>query len=132
MTAGPLRIVLCDDVPELRTLMRFGVEEDGDMTVVGEAGEAQACVELVGREQPDGILLDLSMPGIDGLQAIPLLRAAAPAMVIVVFSGFSADRMEGLTREVGADRYVEKGADMETVRAALRGAVADRAAARGA
>lgn len=126
MTVRPLTVVLCDDVPELRTLMRFGLEEEGDLRIVGEAGEATTGLEVVTAEQPDAVLLDLSMPGIDGLQAIPLLRAAAPATVIVVFSGFAADRMEALARQVGADRYVEKGAPMEVVRSALRGAVRAR------
>lgn len=124
--AQVLKIVLCDDVPELRTLMRYGLEEVPDLKVVGEAGDAQSCVEVVTAQQPDAVLLDLSMPGMDGLQAIPLLRAAAPGMTIVVFSGFAAERMAELTRQVGADRYVEKGAEMEDVREALRAAVAAR------
>jgi DNA-binding NarL/FixJ family response regulator len=125
----PLTVVLCDDVPELRTLMRYGLQEDGDLVVVGEAGDATAGVQVVTEQQPDAILLDLSMPGMDGLQAIPLLRAAAPSTVIVVFSGFAAERMAALAEQVGADRYVEKGAEMEAVRDALRAAVAARLAA---
>lgn len=125
---APLTVVLCDDVPELRTLMRFGLEEEGDLRIVGEAGDAAAGVGVVTEQQPDAILLDLSMPGMDGLQAIPLLRAASPRTVIVVFSGFAAERMAALTQQVGADRYVEKGAEMGAVRDAVRGAIADRAA----
>jgi len=85
--SSALRIFLCDDVPELRALLRYGLEEDEDLQVVGEAGDALAGIEGVSDLQPDVVLLDLSMPGMDGLEAIPRLRAVAPASSIVVFSG---------------------------------------------
>ena len=120
MTEDPLRVVLCDDVPELRTLMRFALEEEGDLVVVGEAGDALTGVERITDLQPDVVLLDLSMPGMDGLEAIPLIRARSARTAIVVFSGFAEERMRGPALEVGADRYVEKGADLDVVRAIVR------------
>jgi len=122
-----IRIFLCDDVPELRALLRFGLEEDESLQVVGEAGDAQSAVDEVAQLRPDVMLLDLSMPGMDGLEAIPLLRAAAPECAIVVFSGFAADRMAKPALEMGAVDYVEKGESLERVRAVVR-AVADRRA----
>jgi DNA-binding NarL/FixJ family response regulator len=118
MTAG-IRIFLCDDVPELRALLRFGLEEDASLEVVGEAGDARAAIDEVGRLKPDVTLLDLSMPGMDGLEAIPLLREAAPQCAIVVFSGFASERMAGPALELGAARYVEKGESLERVRAVV-------------
>lgn len=126
MTDRALRVVLCDDVPELRTLMRFALEEEGDLVVVAEAGDAETGVERIADLQPDAVLLDLSMPGIDGLQAIPLVRERSPSTAIIVFSGFAAGRMRGPALEQGADRYVEKGADLDEVRVVVREAVADR------
>ncbi|MDX6665985.1 MAG: hypothetical protein QOG68_2191 [Solirubrobacteraceae bacterium] len=122
-----IRIFLCDDVPELRALLRYGLEEDADLEVVGEAGDARSGIDEVARLQPDVVVLDLSMPGMDGLEAIPRLREAAPASSIVVFSGFAADRMRAPALELGADRYVEKGAPLDRVRATVR-EVAGRAA----
>jgi DNA-binding NarL/FixJ family response regulator len=122
MSAGApsIRAFLCDDVLELRTLLRFALEEDGDIRIVGEAGDALAALSGVRELLPDVVLLDLSMPGIDGLEAIPLLLDVAPEIGIVVFSGFAADRMSTPALSLGADRYLEKGAPLEAVRTAVR------------
>jgi len=118
--ADSIGVVLCDDVPELRMLLRFGLEESDDLRVVGEAGDATTGVEIVTETQPDAVLLDLSMPGMDGLQAIPLIQRAAPRTAIIVFSAFSADRMSRSALDQGADRYVEKGAAFADVRTVVR------------
>jgi DNA-binding NarL/FixJ family response regulator len=115
-----IRVFLCDDVPELRALLRYGLEEDAGLKVVGEAGSAQAAIDAIADLRPDVVLLDLSMPGMDGLEAIPRLREVAPEMAIVVFSGFAAERMRGPALELGAARYLEKGEPLESVRATVR------------
>ena len=120
-----IRVCLCDDVPELRALLRFALEEEGDITIVGEAGEAITGVAQVRDLQPDVLVLDLWMPGMDGLEAIPRVRAAAPACGIVVFSGFAAERLAATALALGADRYVEKGAPLEDVRATVREVAGD-------
>jgi DNA-binding NarL/FixJ family response regulator len=114
-----IRVFLCDDVPELRALLRYGLEEDAELSVVGEAGNATDAIAAVGDLRPDVVLLDLSMPGMDGLEAIPRLREISPDTSIVVFSGFAADRMRQPALELGAARYVEKGEPLEAVRATV-------------
>jgi DNA-binding NarL/FixJ family response regulator len=126
MEAPALRVVVCDDVPELRALVRHGLEEDGDLVVVGEAGDVPELVAVLDRHPADAVLLDLSMPGMDGLQAIPLLAERAPTTAIVVFSGFAADRVAAIALELGADRYLEKGTDLAIVRATIRDVSARR------
>jgi DNA-binding NarL/FixJ family response regulator len=115
-----IRVFLCDDVAELRTLVRFALEEDVDVRVVGEAGDAATGVERIAELQPDVVLLDLSLPGLDGLEAIPRIHDVAPASGIVVFSGFAADRMREPTLSLGADQYLEKGESLEKVRSTIR------------
>jgi len=115
-----LRIVVCDDVPELRTLVRHGLEEEGDLVVVGEAGDVTELLAVLDEHGADAVLLDLSMPGMDGLQAIPMIAEQVPGAAIVVFSGFAADRVATVALELGADRYLEKGTDLAAVRAAIR------------
>ena len=87
---------------------------------MGEAGDATSGVDRVTELQPDVLLLDLSMPGLDGLEAIPLLKDAAPGVGIIVFSGFAADRMRAPALALGADRYLEKGEPLDVIRDAVR------------
>jgi YesN/AraC family two-component response regulator len=79
------------------------------LEVVGEAADGKQAVELVTLEKPDAVILDLSMPVMDGLEAIPLIKEASPQTKIVVLSGFEADRMAEAALELGAERYLQKG-----------------------
>ena len=118
----PLRIFLCDDVPEFRALMRLVLEGDEQLAIVGEAGDGEACVAGVSQTRADVVLLDLSMPGRDGLEAIPMLRQAAPDCAIVVLSGFDSYHLGPQVIDAGAVSYVEKGESFETIRHAVRAA----------
>jgi DNA-binding NarL/FixJ family response regulator len=120
-----IRVFLTDDVDELRLLLRLGLEDAGDMTVVGEAGDGADAVAQAGAIQPDVMLLDLSMPIMDGLEAIPLLRQRVPSMKIVVVSGFAEGPASERAIELGADRYVSKTADIREVHSVVRDVVRD-------
>jgi DNA-binding NarL/FixJ family response regulator len=126
---SPISLFLVDDVPELRELIRFGMEEDPGFEVVGEAGDGRAAIEGISEKQPAAVLLDLSMPDMDGFAAIPELRKGNPEMAIIVLSGFPAIRMSDRAREQGADGYVEKGSPMSDLRDAIREAVSARRSA---
>ena len=130
-SADTISVYLVDDVPELRELIRYGLEGDEDFTVVGEAGDGAAALEGIAETRPSAVLLDLSMPGMDGLEAIPEIRRGRPEIAIVILSGFSASRMERKARERGADGYVEKGTPMADLRQVVREAVERRAAKKG-
>jgi DNA-binding NarL/FixJ family response regulator len=125
----PYTVYLCDDVADIRLLMRFALEESPDLRVVGEAADGEAGVDGVAETQPDVVLLDLSMPRLDGLEVISRLRQVSPGTGIVIFSGFSADRMRELAIRLGADQYVEKGTSIETVRDVVREVARERRAA---
>jgi DNA-binding NarL/FixJ family response regulator len=114
-----VRVFLCDDVAEIRVLMRFTLEEDPRLEVVGEAADGEAGVAGVVDTRADIILLDLSMPGMDGLEAIARLREVAPSTGIVVLSGFSAGRLREAAIDAGADRYLEKGEPGQAIRSAV-------------
>jgi len=116
----PIKVFVADDVPDMRALVRFALEDAPDMVVVGEAGTGAEAVAGVGKTRPDVVLLDLSMPDLDGLDVIPVVLEQSPETGIVVFSGFEAARMRGPTLELGAHRYVEKGRPLDELRAAIR------------
>lgn len=124
-----VRVFLCDDVPDIRMLMRFALEEDPELRVVGEADDGVAAVEGIASMQPDIVLLDLSMPGLDGLEVIGHLREVAPQTGIIIFSGFAADRMSVVALDQGADRYLEKGEPLEVVRRVVLEVAEERRAA---
>src|SRR3954451_19810054 len=92
-TVTTVRVVLVDDTPSLRMLTRLALEDTG-FEVVGEAGDGLAGVNAVKELRPDLVLLDLAMPVMDGLEALPLMRAAVPEVRVVIVSGFDRKAME--------------------------------------
>jgi len=124
---SPVTVVVCDDVPELRHLARAALEEDGELQVVGEASDGREALEVIERLQPDVVVLDLSMPELDGLEAIPLIHQVAPSTEIVVFSGFEEGKVAEIALRLKASRYIRKGAPLEDLRTAVRELAEDAA-----
>jgi len=107
----PLKVVIIDDTADLRELLRMALVRGG-MSVVGEAGDGLSGIEVVRECLPDLVLLDLSMPVMDGLEALPHLRALVPGARIIVLSGFGASQMSERALTIGADGYLQKGASL--------------------
>lgn len=105
---GPVTLVAIDDHADLRRLYRLAFE-GSPLRVVGEAPDGRAGLDVVRRTQPDLVLLDLSMPDMDGLEALIELRLAAPKTRVVVLSGFTRHRLGPVVAELGAVDYIEKG-----------------------
>ncbi|MGH3007616.1 MAG: response regulator [Gaiellaceae bacterium] len=112
------RVLLCDDCVPVRELVRLVLELEG-IEVVSEVGDGGAAIEEAGRCQPDVVLLDLSMPAMDGLEALPEICRAAPHAKVVVLSGFDNPLIVERALELGAVRYVEKGSRPEEIVAAV-------------
>jgi signal transduction histidine kinase/CheY-like chemotaxis protein len=124
--ADPLRAVIVDDTEDLRELLRMALVRGG-MSVVAEAGDGRAGIEAVRTGRPDVILLDLSMPVMDGLEALPVMRALAPEARIIVLSGFGASHMSERAMALGADGYLQKGASLGRILDHIRDLVDGRA-----
>jgi len=120
----PRRVVVVDDTPDLRALLRIALER-ASYVVVGEAGDGQQGIEVVRQHRPDVVLLDLSMPVLDGLEALPTIRRLVPDGTIVVLSGFGPTTMSDRALARGADGYVQKGAPLRSIIASI-GDLADR------
>ena len=108
-----LRIVLVDDHEDVRTLVRLRLALDGRIEVVGEAADGVTAIALVTAKQPDAVVLDLALPGLDGLRAIPALRRTAPGTRIVVLSAFPDPYTLVDVLAQGADSYLDKAAALD-------------------
>jgi DNA-binding NarL/FixJ family response regulator len=113
-------VLICDDVEAMRVLLGLVVDLGAGLRVVGEARDGIEAVSEAKRLQPDVILLDLSMPRRTGLDALPMIKQAAPAAQVIVFSGFAASTIEAEVLALGAARFIEKGVEPEVIIAAIR------------
>jgi DNA-binding NarL/FixJ family response regulator len=115
----PVRAVLCDDVREFRLLLRLELEAGADIEVVGEAADGEEAVRTIDALQPDVAIVDLVMPGLDGLEVVRRIRRTLPGVRLLVLSGLHASVMGDVAVEHGADRYLEKGEPLAALRSAV-------------
>ena len=113
------RVYICDDSPEYRMLLRM-VLADAGAEIVGESADGRDCIAGVAATRPSILLLDLNMPGVGGLEALPQLRKALPGVKIVVLTTSKAVESEQAAMDLGADAYVSKPIDATSVPRLLR------------
>jgi CheY-like chemotaxis protein len=103
------RLMVVDDSADLRDLVTLILDRpDLGWHVVGSAADGKQAVDALPSARPDIVLLDLSMPVMDGLEALPLIRRDAPQALIVMLSGYPSAKFEQTARDAGADGYLEK------------------------
>ncbi|MEP6559731.1 MAG: response regulator [Nakamurella sp.] len=116
-----VRVLVVDDSTDVRRLLSAIIEgHDNCWSVVGQAADGRQAIEVAGLTQPDLVLLDLSMPVMDGLEALPLILRAAPAAAVVVLSGFPSHTARAAAISAGASDYLEKNALVTTLIPQLR------------
>ena len=113
-------MLICDDADAVRRLLRLIIELDPDLRVVGEARDGREAIIESTRLEPDVVLLDLSMPGLSGLEALPMIKASAPAARVIVFTGLSGSFIEKEVIDAGADRFLQKGALPTAITSAVK------------
>jgi NarL family two-component system response regulator LiaR len=117
----PIRILLVDDHAIVRDGLRAVLKLQPDIEVVGEAEDGQAAVSMAGSLAPDVVLMDLVMPGMDGIEAIRRIVAGRPESRILVLTSFSAEDKVFPAIKAGAMGYLLKDCDSEElVRAILQ------------
>ena len=115
-----VRIVVVDDHPVVREGLVAMLQTQSDFEVVGEAGSGAEALALIDRLAPDIVLLDLELPGIDGVGVLRQLRERASATRVIVFTVFDTDNRIIGAVESGAAGYLLKGAPRSDLFAAIR------------
>ena len=113
-------MVVIDDHPVVRQGLRSLLSNYPDMTLVGEAGDAAAALDLVRRVLPDVILLDNRMPGQTGVSVLPQLREVAPNAKVLMLTSFDEDEYVTRALQSGAHGYLLKNASDEMLASAVR------------
>jgi two-component system NarL family response regulator len=106
---GPIRVLLVDDESIFLHALRALLEHDGRVEVVGEAVSAQQALDLAATVQPDVVLIDLTLPGMDGFEATRRLIAKSPELKVIAVSGLSNEEAEEAARAAGATTFLYKG-----------------------
>jgi DNA-binding NarL/FixJ family response regulator len=118
--AERIRIVVVDDHPVVREGLVAMLQTQPDLEVVGEAGTGSDALRVIGELAPDVVLLDLELPGIDGVGVLRALREKGGASRVIVFTVFDTDERIISAVEAGAAGYLLKGAPRSELFAAIR------------
>jgi NarL family two-component system response regulator YdfI len=123
--SDPIRLLVADDHLIIRQGLRLILETEAGFELVGEAADGAEAVRLCGEMNPDVVLMDLRMPGMDGLTAIERLHTVSPEIAVVILTTFNEDDLMMRGLRAGAKGYLLKDTDRETlfntIRAAARG-----------
>ncbi|MCW2928836.1 MAG: response regulator receiver protein [Thermoleophilia bacterium] len=122
----PIRLGICDDKESFRRMLAMCLAVEPDIEVIGEAADGAEAIQLAERESPDVMLLDVAMPVMDGIEALPQLRLASPGTVVVMLSGFASRTIADEALAAGAWRFIEKGTSLPEILDAVRAAFAER------
>jgi DNA-binding NarL/FixJ family response regulator len=120
MNGARIRVAVADDHPVVRAGLAAMLETQADFEIAGEAADGQATLDLVSKQEPDVLLLDLEMPGLDGVEVMRRLHADNAATRVIVFTVFDTDERIIEAVEAGAAGYLLKGAPRADVFAAVR------------
>jgi DNA-binding NarL/FixJ family response regulator len=113
-------VLVADDMPDIRLLLKATFDLDTRFDVVGEAASAHECLELARRLKPEVVVLDLGMPGGEGLETVARLRTMLPDGRIVVLSGQHHTHVAADVMASGADAYLQKGSAVNRLVALLQ------------
>ena len=113
--AAPLRVVIADDHPLFRAGIVRALEGDRRFVVVGEAGDGPTAERMIREADPDIALLDLRMPGADGIELLARLRHREPPVAVVVLTAYTDPSLVHSAMDAGAAAYVAKDSDREDI-----------------
>jgi DNA-binding NarL/FixJ family response regulator len=113
--ARACRVVICDDQVGFRQVVSVVLDLDPELEIVGEAADGREAIRIVGELRPDVLLLDIAMPVLDGLEALPEIRESSPETQVVMLSGVVSESVRRQAFERGACLFIEKGTDVDAL-----------------
>ena len=116
-----MRTLIVDDTPQVLHDLRQLLELTGLVEIVAQAGNGLAAVRLAEELQPDAVIMDLEMPGLDGYEATRQIKTIHPVTRVIILSVHADPDDRQRAREAGADSFVVKGAGYETLMNAILG-----------
>ena len=119
---APIRVLLVDDHAMVRRGMRDFLSLHDDLEIVGEAADGAAAIEQAAALRPDVVVMDLLMPGVDGIDATARIKAANPDVEIVAITSFVEEARIVAALEAGASGFLLKDAEADELAAAIRAA----------
>ncbi len=122
-TESPVRVFLVDDQAMIRAAFRSLLDEHADFEVVGDCGEARVAIEEIAQSRPDVVLLDITMPGLSGIDAIPLIKKASPVTRIVMLTHHEGESFVEQALKAGAQGYLSKDSEPAELAIALQAAM---------
>ena len=102
------RVLICDDHAEFRDLVKGLLQRQPGIEIVGEAADGQECIEQALKLRPDVVLMDLSLPELNGLEATRRIRKATKRIKVLILSAYSGEDLVSPCRKAGASGYVQK------------------------
>ena len=122
-----IRVVIADDHPVFRDGLRALLAATPDLELVGEAADGAAVIDVVANTSPDIVVMDVRMPGLDGVEATRRLATLAPRSRVIVLTMFDDDASVFAAMRAGARGYLVKGADADEIVGAIRAVAAGEA-----
>jgi len=111
-----IKVLIADDYPPVReVLSTYFAYYTSDLQVVGEANNGEEALQLVDRLDPDVVLMDISMPIMDGLKATQMLRQKKKDLIIITFTSHQDASFNHLAREAGANAHITKPFNLEAL-----------------
>lgn len=117
---GPVRVVLTDDHQMMREGLRRAMEASGDVEVVAEAADGEMAVQLVRDMRPDVVVMDVSMPRMNGVEATRRIKTEFPSIAVIGVSVCAGGKSEAAMRAVGASAYFTKAGSIKALCQAVR------------
>lgn len=119
-----IRVLLVDDQAVVRRALRTRFHLEPDLQVIGEASTSSEALALAQTLSPDVVLMDIEMPGMDGIETTAALRRVVPQSAVVILSISNDPQTRGQAQAVGAVAFVEKRGAIDTLLSAIRQAAA--------